>query len=198
MISASAHTPSVIEAAANGTACIETLQEARGKQVWYSLSHGALEYATPDSDFQGLLFLNGEGVTVGDLTPLNLDYRLVLIDACSGAKTTSDTIEGARNNNSLAEEVMNFADAFGDHSAYVGWAWTMNPGVSQPLMAEFLSKLKYDNENKFTPSVAYAHAKFQQEKADTQNSEIIKAARLLKIYGAEALQNKIDLIGGKK
>jgi len=176
------------------------LAHAPGKQVWYSLTHGALEYERPDSDFQGLEFLNGEGLTAGDLTPLNLDYRLVLIDACCGAKTTSDNIEGARNNNTLTQEVEDFADAFGDHSAYVGWAWTMNPSVSQPLMSEFLDQLKYRSAGKFTPSVAYAYEAFRYKKisedkypSPEEKTKVVNTVRLLKIYGYEALQNKIDL-----
>jgi hypothetical protein len=193
--------------AANYKATVSyALAHAPAKQVWYSLSHGGTEYGVSESasPFNGLNFLDGT-ITKDDLIPLEIDYRLVLVDGCNSAQTTADNIETARNSNTFNESVMEFADAFGFNSAYAGWAWWMSPGISQPLMSEFILELKHrdaegSTSGAFTPSVAYAYASFRQKKLNDEvvSNELKNDVRLLKIYGEQALQNKIDLTGEKK
>jgi hypothetical protein len=122
--------------------------------------------------------------------------------AAFNTRAVQSKADARNNNNNLVDECKDFADAFGDHSAYVGWAWMMNPGVSQPLMSEFLLELKYRPVDRFTPSVAYAFESFRNNKINAaaysspeKKEQVVNTVRLLKIYGYEALQNKIDLTG---
>ena len=78
---------------------------------------------------------------------------------------------------------MDFSDAFGEDSAYVGWAWVMNPATAQGWMSEFLNNLKGGN------TVQQAYTDFLRENgADSPSSG--KDHRLMKIYGS--IDNVID------
>ena len=91
----------------------------------------------------------------------------------------------ARANGDLVDECMDFADTFGGDSAYMGWAWTMNPTAAQNWTSEFLNNLKGGN------TVQQAHAEFISAHPGEDND-----SRLMKIYGAtENLLDK-NLTGG--
>jgi hypothetical protein len=165
-------------------------KHVKGKQIWYSLSHGGLEYGRPDSQFMGLVFLNDESIMSGNLTPLNLDYRLVMVDGCCSAQTTSDNLDGAYDCNTLSQTVEEFADSFGPKVAYMGWAWTMNAGRAQSLTGQFLQRLRYDQEIERARTVRQARLQLIEDTyVDERQSN--QEAKLMKIYGE--IENVIDI-----
>ena len=173
----------------------DALAEVKGKQVWYSMSHSQLAVNLPNNtvSFAGLRFKNDERIRTVDLTGSDLDYKLVMVDGCCSAMTerldkfcvmlgamyNGPEKLAARNNNNLVDECVDFADAFGRDSAYVGWAWVMNPATAQGWMSAFLHNLKGGN------TVQQAHAKFIDD-----NEGASQDVRLMKIYGST--QNVID------
>jgi hypothetical protein len=165
-------------------------KHVKGKQVWYSLSHGGLEYGRTDSQFMGLAFLNNESVMRSDLLPLNLDYRLVMVDGCCSAQTTADNPDAAYACDTLAQTVEEFADSFGPKVAYMGWAWTMYAGRAQYLTGRFLQLLRYENRIARARSVHEAHLQLQEDTyvAKYENKQ---EAKLMKLYGN--VENVIDI-----
>jgi len=161
----------------------------KGKQVWYSLSHGRTTDNTPKEAFIGLEFKDGELITAAKLLPLRLDYRLVLADACCSAQTSLDFIEDARDKDELLNHAKSFANSFGPNVAYVGWAWEMNPGVAQKWTKKLVEKLKYDKTLKRGRTVAEAYqALLSEQKVDSPEYLTLK---LMKLHGAT--NNVIDL-----
>jgi hypothetical protein len=165
-------------------------KHVKGKQVWYSLSHGGLEYGRPDSQFMGLVFLNDESIMSGDLTPLNLDYRLVMVDGCCSAQTTSDNLDGAYACDTLAQTVEEFANSFGSKVAYTGWAWAMNAGRAQNLTGQFVQFLKFDKIISRARTVREARLRLIDATYDPDRG-IAQEAKLMKVYGS--LDNVIDM-----
>ena len=171
----------------------------KDKQIWYSLSHGAVEHHTLLTEgedkgkfvgpFQGLEFLNNTYITADDLKPLNLDYRLVLADACFSAQTVWTSMEEAAASNELSKSAAAFADSFGPNAAYVGWAWIMTPSVSQKYMAELAQNLLYDKSLGRGRTVAEAHQKLLADYAN--DSKALDTLSLMKLHGAT--NNVIDL-----
>ncbi len=125
-----------------------------------------------------------------DLTPLKLDYRLVMVDGCCSAQTTSDNLDGAYDCNTLSPTVEEFAGSFGPKVAYMGWAWTMNAGRAQSLTGQFLQLLRYDKSIEAARTVRQARLQLLEDKyvEERQNNQ---EAKLMKIYGE--IENKIDL-----
>ncbi|MDD2598160.1 MAG: hypothetical protein PHO37_02885 [Kiritimatiellae bacterium] len=148
----------------------------KGKQLWYSMSHGALTDGTPYSVFQGLKFKDG-GITKNQLDNLNLNYRLVVADGCCSAHASLDSVEAARTSSTLTKAAQAFADSFGPDVAYMGWGWTMTPNAAQLWSSEFINNLKYMSGIKRGRTVDEAHAEFMGD--HTQAAD----AKLMKVYG---------------
>jgi len=148
----------------------------KGKQLWYSMSHGALTDSTPYSVFQGLKFKDG-GITKNQLNNLNLNYRLVVADGCCSAHASQDSVEAARTSSTLTQAAQAFADSFGPDVAYMGWGWTMTPNAAQLWSSEFINNLKYMPGIKRGRTVEEAHAEFMGD--HTQAAD----AKLMKVYG---------------
>ena len=177
-------------------ASLDTLtKHAKKNQVWYSLSHGQTDDNTAKGTFEGLLFLNEELITAANLKPLNLDYRLVLMDACSSAQTVTTDIHAAASNNALSPACAEFAESFGPNVAYVGWAWTVNPGTSQKYMAELAANLLYDKTLNRGRTVAEAHQKLLSDYAKAK-PDVKLTLSLMKLHGAT--NNIIDERKGTK
>jgi len=170
----------------------------------YSMSHGAVEGISDPilwrgklvriGPFQGLEFKDGY-ITAAKLKEKNLDYRLVLVDACFSAQTVWQSLseEAAAASNTLSPTAAAFANSFGPNVAYVGWAWMVDPSVSQKYMAELVQNLLYDNSLKRGRTVAEAYQKLLSD-----YSNDVKATRqlsLMKLYGAT--DNVIDFRKGK-
>jgi len=126
----------------------ETLsKDIKGKQIWYSTSHGSSRGARPNEPFQGLWFMDGwfqyNGIVASDLLKLNLNFKLVIVDACSSAQTALD-YTNALKEDTLLPHARAFADAFGTEGAYVGWAWKNDAKDTQKYSSEFINNLKFD------------------------------------------------------
>jgi hypothetical protein len=137
----------------------------------------------------GIVFQNDQPILSGDLTPLNLDYRLVMVDGCCSAQTTADNQDAAYNCNTLSQTAEEFADGFGPKVAYMGWAWTMDAGSAQSLTGQFLQLLRYEKRIEKARTVQEAR---QQLLEDTyvDGLDYKQEAKLMKIYGE--VENVID------
>jgi hypothetical protein len=183
------------------------MSRVKNKGVWYSMSHAKLlvSKSTGAVTFDGLELATEERIRTQDLEDRDLDYKLVMVDGCCSAMTQrleewdvrmemplnllggDAGIEAhkaaARANDNLVAECMDFADAFGADSAYMGWAWTMNPTAAQRWTSEFLNNLKGRK------TVQQAHTAFlDQHNALAPTSD--RDERFMKIYGAT--DNVID------
>jgi len=157
----------------------------KGKQVWYSMSHGSTVDGTPHSQFNGLLFIDG-GIKASDIQPLDVNYRLVMADGCCSAQTSVDSYSGAKQSNTLTAGAKAFAEAFGPDSAYMGWGWEMEPNSAQSWTAEFVANLKFAANLGRGRTVQEAHKLFLDEHPGGQSF-----SRLMKIY--RNTDNIIDL-----
>jgi len=185
----------------------EMLTEAPGKQIGYLLSHGV--YPTmpgthilqdvPAGWFQGLKFIDGF-ITTTKLFPLKLDYRLVLVDACCSAQTVlpdgtrPTTAEDAASSTTPYSNSQAFANMFGSNAAYVGWAWTVSPENSQPLMAELAQNLIFDKKLGRARTVTQAYAKLIDDNVKAPKSKKTDLS-VMKLWGQT--NHTIDLREGK-
>jgi len=193
------------------------LDRIKKKEIWYSMCHaGAVPLNPKDRyglvKFEGLaLAKKGEIIRQSDIAGLELDYKLVIVDACCSAMlehTRLDSFEvnnyvdivrtiagmpdqvsfekkrDARQYSELVPECQAFANAFGKKVAYMGWAWTMNPIVAQPWTSEFLDNLK----DGYTVQEAYDD--FLSAHGATNPTFSDKNQRMMKIYGKKG--NVID------
>lgn len=162
----------------------KTLSEyAVGKQIWYSLSHGVTATGSPYDEFAGLSFKDAEtagSITRAKLQPLNLNYRLVIVDGCMSAQTSTASYTEALQGNTLTNGARNFAAAFGPNAAYMGWGWETNPGTAQALTAKMIESIKGRKTIKESYE-AYLEANLGGN----------PGASLLKLYGQQG--NRIDL-----
>jgi hypothetical protein len=159
----------------------------KGKQVWYSMSHGAKEtYGWDDVPiFHNLGFTDGQ-IAATNIQPLNLKYRLVIADACFSAQTSSLSKQDAKQRNDLSDFAKELAEAFGPDSAYMGWGWSLNPAAAQALSSKFVNNLKFDATLGRARTVQEAYDKFQSVYGTTDVN-----AQLMKIY--RNTSNVIDL-----
>ena len=148
----------------------------RGKNLWYSMSHGATYDGTPYSSFTGLKFIDG-GITSESLKPLNLDYSLVVVDGCCSAQSSTSSKEAAQSSALLTSGAKAFAEAWGTNVAYVGWGWEEYAlSGTQEWTSQFVKNLRYTSVLGRGRTVAEAHAKFLDDYK-------FSGARELKIYG---------------
>jgi len=162
----------------------------KGKQVWYSMSHGGTEDRTPHTAFNGLVFRDGP-IRASDLDPLDLNYKLVIADGCCSAQTVLTSERDSWNVDTLLPSCQAFADAWGEDSAYMGWSWTMGPRAAQIWSSEFLNNLKFDADEGRGLTVAEAHQKFLETHADDANpNTYAPASKNMKIHGC--VGNVID------
>lgn len=161
----------------------QTLSEyAKGKQIWYSLSHGTTQDGSPYTNFGGINFYDSkkEGtITAARLVPLQLNYTLVIVDGCASAQTNKSSPAEAIQSNTLTGSAAAFANAFGPNVAYLGWGWETNP-ASQKLTGKFVTRLKGKR------TVGSAHDAYL-----SAETEEYPGAPLLKLYGKR--ENKVDL-----
>ncbi len=154
----------------------------KGKQVWYSMSHGGTEDRTPHTAFNGLVFRDGP-IRASDLEPLDLNYKLVIADGCCSAQTVLTSERDSWSVDTLLPSCQTFADAWGEDSAYMGWSWTMGPNAAQVWSSEFLNNLKFDEDEGRGLTVAEAHQKFLNDNYYVSQKPA-PAARNMKIYGS--------------
>ena len=159
----------------------QTLSDyVKGKQVWYSMSHGGTENGTPYTAFNGLLFRDGP-IRASNLEPLDLNYKLAIVDGCCSAQTVLTSEQDARNSNTLSPSCQGFADSFGPDSAYMGWSWKMEPNSAQTWTGQFVKYLKYDSALGRGATVQEAHSLFLE--AHASGKTYAPASRNMKIYG---------------
>jgi hypothetical protein len=118
---------------------------AKGKQIWYSLSHGSSSDGTPHTDFEGLNFIDAEkegSITREKLLPLGLNYRLVILDGCMSAQTNKSSLAEAIQSNVVLPSAASFSQAFGSNAAYVGWCWAATIDSSQLEIAKLVKRMK--------------------------------------------------------
>jgi hypothetical protein len=151
----------------------------KGRQIWYLLCHGGNTRIGDEKFFQ-LELLNKEMVTALDLEPLDLDYRLVVMDACYSAQTSDISEEDSRERDTLLPHTARMADAFGAHAAYMGWSWWMTGGAPE-WSGKFLSYLQYDSELGRARTVQEARDKFIEV---MYHPKTCRAAKNMKVYGA--------------
>jgi len=72
----------------------------------------------------------------------------------------------------------------------VGWAWTVNPSVSQKYMAELVQNLMYNKTLKRGRTVAEAYEKLRFDHKN-DDASVQLTLSLIKIYGAT--NNIVDL-----
>ncbi|MFA7054439.1 MAG: hypothetical protein WC328_15610 [Kiritimatiellia bacterium] len=154
----------------------------KGKQVWYSMSHGATQDGTPYKPFQGLKFRDG-AIRASDLLLLDLNYKLVVADGCCSAQTVLTSEQDSRNVDTLLQSCQTFADAWGEDSAYMGWSWTMGPNSAQTWSSEFINNLRFDEDEGRGLTVTEAHNKFLEKYSDGSPTPA-RASRNMKIHGA--------------
>jgi len=154
-----------------------------GKQIWYSLSHGGTENGYPNTEFTGLLFANEGAIRANDLTPLNLNYRLVIVDGCCSAQTSLESISDCREKDTLLPGAKEFADAFGPNVAYIGWGYEQkNMSSCQKWSSEVVNNLIGKGK-----TVKQAFDLFQLKYENQGNA----SAKEMKLYGHG--ENVIDL-----
>jgi hypothetical protein len=151
-----------------------------GKQIWYSMTHG--ESPQPFLQFGGLVCSQNkdELITVADLTPLGLNYRLAMLDGCLSAQTDEYSPEKAENSDDIRPIATAFAAAFGPHAAVTGWGLTMSPSGAHKWSSDFVRNLKGGS------TVQEAFDKFQREHTDAT------AARLFKLH-VNGRDNIVDI-----
>jgi len=161
----------------------------KGKQIWYSMSHGGTYDADskrggkPWHPFTGLVFEDGKAIRASDLSSLNLNFKLAVVDACSSAQTSLQTQLDACHANKLLPHAQAFANAFGANVAYMGWAWEVNPGVAQTSSSKFINNLKFDPTLGKGRTVHEACLKFYVDNSPYPPSPNHET-RLMKIHGA--------------
>jgi len=155
----------------------------KGKQIWYSMSHGGTDGGKPWHPFVGLKFKDGGAIRISELSPLKLNYKLVVVDGCCSAQTNLKSEWDARNVNTLLPHAQSFANAFGPEVAYMGWSWTMEPNSSQSWSTTFVNNLKFDPTIKKGRTVNEAYQKFLNDHAPG-SSNPAPAAHNMKIHGA--------------
>jgi hypothetical protein len=148
----------------------------KGKQLWYSMSHGGLADGTPYSQFNGLAFVDG-GITKTQLEPLDLNYRLVVADACCSAHSSQVSVYEARTSSTLTQKARDFADCFGPDVGYMGWGWMMTPIAAQIWSSEFVNNLKFVDDLGRGRTIQEAHSVFLGNHTNDND------ARLMKVYG---------------
>lgn len=171
---------------------LDVLELIKGRQIWYSKTHGVPmdPLMKAYSPFSGLGFWNedrskGVELTASELLPLELRYKLAILDACISAHTSLDGEFDAGEKDTLLDKAQQMAEAFGPNVAYVGWGWEVQPEVATTCMRKFVEYLKYDSAISRARTVAEAHAKFR----DTGELDI-RMRKLLKIWGQ--VENVID------
>ena len=159
-----------------------------GKQIWYSLSHGMTEFGSPDTEFIGLQFQDGD--ITANMLPQNLNYQLVMVDGCCSASTGENSQSAAIENPNVSSTVTEFANMFGTDVAYAGWAWTMDAGWAQYFMGGLSQNLLYEKSTGRGRTVAEAHAKLLSDNVNAKPSEKLVLS-LMKLYGS--INNVLDL-----
>jgi hypothetical protein len=127
----------------------------KGKQIWYSLCHGLFPRGglpVPGNRFIGLSFLDNVqsdptkllagAIKASDLTPLELDYRLVIVDGCASAQTSDSSETEATASDAIYGASQQFAQSFGPNVAYLGWGYKVMAVEAQTWSGKFLSMLK--------------------------------------------------------
>jgi len=161
----------------------------QGHIIWYSMSHGGTKGGKPWHPFQGLLFKDGwffNGVIrASDLSPLNLNYKLVVADGCCSAQTSLASKEDAKNETELLDHAKDFANAFGtERTAYMGWSWEMGANSAQIWSSQFINNLKFDTTFGRGLKVEEAHQKFLDSYAPASGQPHTKpATKYMKIHG---------------
>jgi hypothetical protein len=152
-----------------------------GKQIWYSMSHGAnsegglVTSRTNPGEFRGLSFLDGQ-INPDDISNLGLNYQLVMVDACCSAQTDVATEQQAREKETVIGDAKRLADAFGPKAAYVGWGWTTAPGKAQNYTSEFVQALRKTPGMQTGRTVLEARDFVRGQHANDAQSQLMKVA----------------------
>jgi len=148
--------------------------------------------------FRGLEFSDKSLLTAVELENLDLNYKLVMVDACCSAQTVplnsvemihplemlkGDGAKNARETDELLQQCKDFADSFGPDCAYMGWSWEMGPNAAQIWSSEFVNNLKFDAIKRRGLTVLEAHQKFLNDNY-YESQKPARAARNMKIYGS--------------
>ena len=168
----------------------ETLEDYirgyKGREIFYSISHGGT-VGGPKTPFVGLMFKEGKKdgvIRASDLSPLYLNYKLVILDACSTAQTSLNSDTDARDTLSpLLQQCKDFADAFGPNVAYMGWSWTMHAIAIQVRSNKLLNNLKFDPGLGRGRTVAEAYQKVLDDFIPQPKQDPDTDTRHMKIYG---------------
>jgi hypothetical protein len=123
-----------------------------GKQILYIACHGAITGIpipggfghVRDAKFIGLAVLGGNNIVDTDLSApgMNMNCRLVMLDACYSMETGDGNDKTAAQNDDVPFEYnQTFAAAFGPNASVLGWGFDNLAGPAQTYFKNFIPHL---------------------------------------------------------